>query len=76
MVSLLPIFEQKKWHAIALFNKKKKKHHPSSFGTYDAKHKFTLTLIWVGGNFTPCWFSLNNSKTVKVVTPESVMILT
>ena len=31
-----------------------------------------LTLIWVGGTFTPtpppCWFSVNNSETVKVVT--------
>ena len=32
-----------------------------------------LTLIWgvcvcLGGNFTPCWFSLNNSETVKAVT--------
>ena len=28
-----------------------------------------LTLIWVagGGDFTPCWFSLNNSKTEKAV---------
>ena len=28
-----------------------------------------LTLTWVGGNFTQpsCWFSLNNSKTVKAV---------
>ena len=37
--------------------------------------KYSLTLIWeglgVGGNFTPappCWFSLNNSETVKAVT--------
>ena len=35
----------------------------------------SLTLIWVcvcvwggGGNFTPFWFSLNNSETVKAVT--------
>ena len=30
-----------------------------------------LTLIWVEGggvNFTPCWFSLNNSETAKAVT--------
>ena len=34
------------------------------------KSKVTLTLIWVcggGGGFTPCWFSLNNSKTTKAV---------
>ena len=34
--------------------------------------KMFLTLIWVGGNFTAlptplCWFSLNNSETVKAV---------
>ena len=27
-----------------------------------------LILIWVGGNFTPCWFYLNNSETVKAAT--------
>ena len=26
-----------------------------------------LTLIWVRGSFTPCWFSLSNSETVKAV---------
>ena len=33
---------------------------------------YSLTLIWVGkgGNFTSCWFFLNNSKTVKAVTLE------
>ena len=30
--------------------------------------QFLLTLVWVGrGNFIPCWFSLNSSKTVKAV---------
>ena len=33
-----------------------------------------LTLIQAagkgGGNFTPCWFSLNNSEMVKAITPE------
>ena len=31
---------------------------------------FSLILIWVrgGDNFTPCWFSLNDSETVKTVT--------
>ena len=29
-------------------------------------HRHILTLIWVGwDNFTPCWFSLNNSETLK-----------
>ena len=27
-----------------------------------------LTLIWVGVVYSPCWFSLNSSKTVKLVT--------
>ena len=27
-----------------------------------------LTLIWLGDNFNPCWFSLNNSEKVKAVT--------
>ena len=27
--------------------------------------KSNKDLIWVGGNFTPCWFSLNNSEAVK-----------
>ena len=27
-----------------------------------------LTLIWVGGNFTQCWFSLYNSEVVKAIT--------
>ena len=37
--------------------------------------KFFLTLIWVGGVILPfCWFSLNNSETVKAVTLAIISI--
>ena len=42
--------------------------------TVNILQKTDLTLTWVGGwvegNFTPSWFSLNNSKTVRAVTLE------
>ena len=39
-----------------------------SFVLFECFYKYII-LIWVGGNFIPpCWFSLNNSETVKAVT--------
>ena len=42
--------------------------------TVNILQKTDSTLTWVGGwvegNFTPSWFSLNNSKTVRAVTLE------
>ena len=34
----------------------------------DGTNIVLLTLIWVGGVILPCWFSLNNSETVKATT--------
>ena len=37
----------------------------------------SLTLIWVGGIFTPppCWFTFHNSETVEAVTLEFCSIM-
>ena len=42
---------------------------PRDLSNNFTKTMLSLTLIWVGvDNFTPCWFSLNNSEKVKAVT--------